>query len=162
VPGLTQSGTLPSGISFTDNGDGTAALSGTPGASTGGTYALTFTAANGVGTNAIQDFTLTIDQAATVTNGPAVSLATVGTAYAFAYTAAGFPAPTFSLLPGSTLPPGLSLGSAGVIAGTPTAVGTFTGTVNAGNGVGGDATQAFSIVVDQVPAFTNGPASTPA
>ena len=33
---LTASGTLPSGVTFTDNSDGTATLSGTPAANSGG------------------------------------------------------------------------------------------------------------------------------
>ena len=39
---------LPTGVTFTDNGDGTATLAGTPAAGTGGSYPLTFTASNGV------------------------------------------------------------------------------------------------------------------
>ena len=38
---------LPSGVTFVDHGDGTGTLSGTPGAGTVGTYALTFTATTG-------------------------------------------------------------------------------------------------------------------
>ena len=53
-------GSLPSGVIFTDNGNGTASLSGTPQAGTQGDYNLVFTASNGVGTDAIQNFTLTI------------------------------------------------------------------------------------------------------
>ena len=96
-----------------------------------------------------------VDQVPAITDGPATTLATVGTAYAFTYIDTGVPAPTFSLLSGSTLPSGLTLSSAGVISGTPTAVGTFTGTVDAGNGVGLDATQGFAIVIDQVPAINS-------
>ena len=44
--------TLPSGVTFVNNGDGTATLSGTPAAATGGTDTLTFTANNGVGGHA--------------------------------------------------------------------------------------------------------------
>ena len=40
----------------------TGVLSGTPAAATGGTYPITFTAQNGVGTNATQSFTLTVIQ----------------------------------------------------------------------------------------------------
>src|SRR5262249_46871037 len=47
---LTQSGSLPSGVTFTDNGNDTATLTGTPAAGTGGAHSLTFTATNGVGT----------------------------------------------------------------------------------------------------------------
>ena len=56
--------TLPSGVTFVDNGNGTATLAGTPGAGTGGTYPFTITANNGVSPNATQSFTLTVHQAA--------------------------------------------------------------------------------------------------
>ena len=48
VSTITKTGTLPSGLTFTDNGNGTATLAGTPAAGTGGTYPLTLTATNGV------------------------------------------------------------------------------------------------------------------
>ena len=60
---LSETGALPTGVTFVDNGDGTATLAGTPAAGTGGTYALTITAANGVLPDATQTFTLTVDQA---------------------------------------------------------------------------------------------------
>ncbi len=60
---LSEVGALPSGVTFADNGDGTATLSGTPAAGTGGTYPITITAANGLSPNATQSFTLTVDQA---------------------------------------------------------------------------------------------------
>ena len=44
-----------------DNGDGTATLAGTPAAGTGGLYALTITATNGVVPDATQSFTLTVN-----------------------------------------------------------------------------------------------------
>ena len=58
---------LPSGVTFVDNGDGTATLSGTPDVGTSGTYPFTITATNGVPTAATQDFTLTIDLAPAIT-----------------------------------------------------------------------------------------------
>ena len=45
---LSETGALPTGVTFVDNGDGTATLAGTPAAGTVGTYAMTITAANGV------------------------------------------------------------------------------------------------------------------
>jgi CSLREA domain-containing protein len=60
TPAITRTGTLPSGVTFTDNGNGTATLAGTPAAGTAGTYPLTFTAANGVPPNATQNFVLTV------------------------------------------------------------------------------------------------------
>ena len=67
--------------------------------------------------------------------------------YSFTYTAKGTPAPTFSLLSGSQLPPGLTLSASGVLSGTPTGPGTFTGTVDINNGVGVGDTQHYSITV---------------
>src|SRR5215813_5948118 len=70
VPKITESGKLPGGIKFVDNGDGTATLSGRPGNGLGvlGDYALTFTASNGVLPNATQNFTLTITRPPRITS----------------------------------------------------------------------------------------------
>lgn len=73
---------------------------------------------------------------------------TTGVAYNFAFSSTGYPVPTFTVSVGN-LPPGLSLSSSGVISGTPTTVGTFTGTVAASNGIGSPATQNFSIPIVQ-------------
>ncbi len=58
--GLTETGALPAGVSFVSNGNGTATLSGTPGAGTAGGYMITITASNGVPPVATQSFTLTV------------------------------------------------------------------------------------------------------
>lgn len=55
---ITESGALPTGVTFHDNGDGTASLSGTPAAI--GSFPITFTAHNGTGADATQKFTLTV------------------------------------------------------------------------------------------------------
>jgi hypothetical protein len=67
TPSLTESGSLPSGVTFTDNGNDTATLSGTPAAGTVGSYPITITASNGVSPDATQDFTLTVTGLATTT-----------------------------------------------------------------------------------------------
>ena len=64
---IISAGALPSGVTLTDNGDGTALLAGTPASGTNGTYNLVFTANNGVVPNGTQNFTLV------VRNGPIVS-----------------------------------------------------------------------------------------
>jgi uncharacterized repeat protein (TIGR01451 family) len=78
APGLTETGaTLPLNVTFTDNGNGTATLAGTPATGTGGTYILTFDATNGSGT-ATQTFTLTVQSSAdlsVVKTGPATAVA---------------------------------------------------------------------------------------
>ena len=54
---------VPSGVTFVDNGNGTATLSGTPAAGTGGTYPLTITAPT-AWPDATQNFTLTVNAGA--------------------------------------------------------------------------------------------------
>lgn len=61
---LTVSGNLPSGLTFTDNGDGTATVAGTPAVGAGGTSTVTVTAANGLAPNATQTVTFTVLQQA--------------------------------------------------------------------------------------------------
>jgi trimeric autotransporter adhesin len=72
---------------------------------------------------------------------------TYGTPYQQTLTATGSPAPTYALASG-TLPTGLGLNaSSGLISGTPSSVGSFSGSISASNGVGAAATQAFVIVI---------------
>jgi hypothetical protein len=63
TPNLSESGALPSGVAFINNGDGTATLGGTPAVGTQGTYHFTITASNGVGSDFTQSFTLTVKPA---------------------------------------------------------------------------------------------------
>jgi len=63
TPSVSESGALPSGVTFVNNGNGTATLSGTPASGTAGTYAITITANNGVAPAATQSFTLTVSAA---------------------------------------------------------------------------------------------------
>ena len=59
TPMLSHSGTLPPGMAFQAHNDGTATISGTPSAGTAGTYQVTLTATNAVGT-ATQTFSLVV------------------------------------------------------------------------------------------------------
>lgn len=74
VAALSETGTLPSGVTFVDNGNGTATLSGTPAAGTAGTYALTITASNGVAPDATQTFTLNVQALAVIVPTPMLGL----------------------------------------------------------------------------------------
>ena len=113
----------------------------------GGQSNVTVTATDLDGNTVSQTFTVTVNQAAAFTGGAPSANGTVGSTYSFSYAASGFPAPTFSLTSGA-LPTGLSLSTAGVLSGTCTVAGTFTGVVTATNSNGSD-TQGFSIVVDK-------------
>lgn len=57
VPALAETGALPAGVTFVDNGNGTGTLSGTP--TTGGTFSITFTATNAL-SQTTQSFTLNV------------------------------------------------------------------------------------------------------
>jgi hypothetical protein len=63
APKLTEAGALPKGVTFLDNGNGTATLAGDPQADAIGIYKLTIDAENGV-SDPTQLFTLTIERAA--------------------------------------------------------------------------------------------------
>jgi len=146
-----SSGTLPSGVTFTNSG----LLSGIPSAGTVGIYPITIKASNGIGTDATQSFTLTITQAPSFTSADKATF-TTGTAGSFTVVATGFPAPTFSLSSG-TLPSGVTLSAGGLLSGTPAdgTGGTYPVTIKATNGVGTDATQSFTLTVNQAPAITS-------
>ena len=155
---LSENGALPAGVTFTDNGDGTATLSGTPAAGTGGAYPITITATNGVSPDATQAFTLTVDQAPTITSGTSTTF-TVGSAGTFSVTTHAFPAPAISET--GNLPSGVTFHDNGdgtaSLSGTPThgSGGKYPLTVTASNEVGNDATQSFNLTVDEAPYFTS-------
>ncbi len=65
IPTLAEEGTLPAGVTFTDNQDGTATLAGTPTAT--GVYPLTFTAEFDASDIVTQTFTLTVAAPLTTT-----------------------------------------------------------------------------------------------
>ncbi len=158
VSTITQTGTLPTGITYLDNGNGTATLSGTPAAGTSGTYALTLTASNGVGADAVQNFTLTVQVGPAITS-PNTTTFQVGGAYSFTVTTTGLPVPSLTAI--GTLPAGITFtdnhdGTA-TLAGM-AAVGTgglHTFTIEATNGLGSPAMQPFTLEVDEAPVVTS-------
>ncbi len=147
---FTETGPLPSGVSLTTAG----VLVGMPAAGTGGTYPITITATNGVTPDAIQPFTLTVDQAPTITSVNNTTF-TAGISGSFSATASGYPAPTFTEI--GTLPSGVTLTSAGVLSGMPAAStgGSYSIVIEASNGGSPEASQAFTLIVDQAPVITS-------
>jgi DNA-binding beta-propeller fold protein YncE len=146
TPAMTESGALPQGLTWTDNGNGTATLAGTPTVGQGGVYPLAFTATNAEGFFA-QAFTLTVDQAPSITSASAAT-ATQGTPFSFTITTTGYPAATITRT--GTLPSGITFTSNGngsaTLSGTPTKAGTYTLTITAKNAAG-TATQTLTITV---------------
>ena len=136
-PTVTESGPLPAGVEFNSTTD---MLSGTPTES--GSYAITFTAENGVRPNAVQGFTLTVDAAPVITSEASTTF-TKGVAGAFTVTATGSPTPSIS--ESGALPGGVQFKN-GVLSGTPTQTGSFPITLTASNEVG-FSTQSFTLTV---------------
>ena len=148
---------LPSGLTFTDNGNNTATLAGTAAAGTECTYSFTLTAKNSVGT-ATQKFTLTINEAPKITSAPA-ALFTVGTTGSFSVTTkAGFPKGT-NVSEKGALPASLVFlpGSQGkaILQGTPAvgSGGVYTITLTASNSAA-SGQQSFVLTVDEASGFT--------
>lgn len=147
TPAITwtvDSGSLPDGLNLSAAG----VISGTP--TTAGTFNFTVKAANldGGNTKALSIVVAPpiVPPAVTTTSLPGGN---IGAAYNQTLAATGDPTITWDIAGGS-LPGGLNLSAAGVISGTPTAMGTFNFTVKATNG-GGSATKALSIVVGSTP-----------
>ena len=141
-----QSGALPPGITLTPAG----VVSGT--FTTAGVYTGQFAATSGAAT-ATQAFAITVTQAPAITSAPIGSTVPQGSALNTTLTATGVPAPAFRVDSGA-LPPGLTLSSAGVLAGTPTASGTYSGFFAATNS-SGSTTQTFSLTVTSAAGFTS-------
>ena len=153
TPTLSETGALPTGVTFVDNRNGTATLAGTPAAGTGGTYPLTITAANGVAARRHPE--LHADGRPAPGAGdhqrqPATTF-TVGTAGTFTVTTTGFPTPT--LTETGALPTGVTF--VDNHDGTPRSRHPGGGhrrhlplTITAANGVGSDATQSFTLTVN--------------
>ena len=139
---ITWSATgLPTGLSISAAG----VISGTPTAA--GTFSVVITANNGVSPNGTKTLSLAVAAAPaapaiTTTSLPA---GTVGAAYSQTLQATGTAPITWSA---TGLPAGLTISAAGVISGTPTAVGTSSVVITANNGVSPNGTKTLSLVIN--------------
>jgi len=138
-----ESGNLPNGLTLSTGG----IISGTP--TTAGTYNFTVKATNsfsydtkGLSIIVVINPNAPIITTTTLPNG------TIDVAYNQTLTATGTTPISWTVISGN-LPTNLSLSSAGVISGTPTAVGTFNFTVQATNNLGNN-TKALSIIINGV------------
>jgi subtilisin-like proprotein convertase family protein len=158
---IGEAGALPLGVGFVDNGNGTATISGTPSAGTGGTYNLSFTASNGVPPAAVQSFTLTVNQAPAITSANNVTFI-FGAADSFTVTTTGKPTPSINRT--GALPSGITFtdngDGTGTLSGTATASGTFPITFTASNGVLPNAVQSFTLTVNKAPTITSANSTT--
>ncbi len=154
-----NSGTLPTGLAFNT---GTGTLSGTP--TTAGAVGFTVTAtdsSSGSGPYAVSGtYTLTVS-APTLTVAPAtLPNPALGTAYSQPLTASNGTAPYTYAVTSGALPAGLSLSSAGVLSGTPTAGGSFSFTATATDANSFTASRAYSFTIGAATVVLN-PATVP-
>ena len=147
-----------------DNGDGTGTLAGTPAVGSGGVYPITITASNGVAPEANQSFTLTVDEPPSITSGAGTTF-TTGSAGTFTVTTGGLSRPRTQR---DRVPPERCdlrrqrrrhrrprraprrRGPAAL----------YPITITGYNGIGTQATQSFTLTVDQAAAITSGASTT--
>ncbi len=135
----TQTGTLPTGITFNA---ATRTFSGTPTQS--GTFPISVTVTDSTGGTAAtvtNAYSLVI-AAPTLTLTPAAGAlpgGTAGTAYSQTFVASGGIAPYAYTLAAGALPAGTTLSSSGTLSGTPTVAGTFSISVRATDSTTGTA-----------------------
>jgi uncharacterized repeat protein (TIGR01451 family) len=134
---------LPPGLLFDP---ATNRIAGTPTVS--GSFPGSISASNGFLPDAVQSYTLVIDPALAIKTASPLPNATVGIAYAQTFVASGGNGSYTWQLIGGALPPNLTLSSAGVLSGTPTAFGTFNFTVQVTDGRGVSASKPFQLTVD--------------
>jgi beta-glucanase (GH16 family) len=113
-----------------------------------GTYCLSYWVYDsGTGQSASLSLAQRISIAPIVlTGGAPANTALQNVPYSFTWQATGSPAPSFAVTSGA-LPTGLTLSTVGVLSGTPTQTGAYSGTVTAHNGVSLEVSQPFSITV---------------
>jgi hypothetical protein len=158
VPALSIGGTLPAGVTATDNGDGTLTIAGTP-TSAARDYPLTVTATTPGGT-ASQSLTYSLDAVPSFDSAGAATF-TVGAPSTFSVVASGRPTPDPISLTGA-LPAGVTFtdnhdGTA-TLGGSPApgTGGVYSLLLTADNGRGAPAQESFTLTVNEAPAFTSG------
>ena len=123
-------------------------------------FPISFTASNGVGSPAVQSFTLTVDQAPAITSANNTTFV-VDMANSFTVTTTGFPTPT--IRGAGPLPKGVSFQNNGngtaTLSGTPTVSAVFNITFTASNSVGSQVVQSFTLTVEQASAVTSAKAA---
>jgi hypothetical protein len=145
IPVVAESGKLPKGLKWTENGTGTATLAGTPRAHQGGLYHLRFVASSSIGT-VTEAFRLTVAQAPAVTSRRSAK-AVHGYAFSFTFKSTGYPMATITRsgsVKGMTFT--ARSNGTGTLSGIPTKAGTYRLAIRAKNSVG-SATQRFTLTV---------------
>ena len=144
------SGSLPTGLSLSATG----LIGGTPTqvSLTGNTVTLHVQDSGNPAQTATVTITIRIAPALTISTAPgALPNAIIGVPYTFTFQSSGGISPVVWTLASGQLPPGLSLNSAGTLGGTPTATGSFTLTVQAGDASLPSQTITINVAITSVP-----------
>jgi hypothetical protein len=140
----------------------TGELAGTP--STPGDYSFTVAVNDASARTVSKAFTLTVlPPGLAITSAPALPAATFGQAYNFTFQADGGTTPYRWTLSSGNLPAGLTLSNAGVIGGTPSAIGSSTVNITVLDAAGRTNSRDFTLAVNApgLPSFSiTGPADT--
>ncbi|MEP7341448.1 MAG: putative Ig domain-containing protein, partial [Acidobacteriota bacterium] len=147
---------LPTGLTFSG-----ATLSGTP--TQGGNFNLTIKATDNGGFAGVCSYLLVINNCPTIAVAPPIlPQGHTGQGYGQTFTASGGAGPYSFAVSAGALPSGFMLGSSsGVLAGFPTASGTFNFTIKATDASGCFGTRAYSVTIIGCPAITINPPSLP-
>jgi len=148
------SGSLPGGLALSSAG----VLSGTPTAT--GTFNFTIRATDSTTpthNTTTKAFALTLlAPVITITTASPLPAGTVGTAYSQTFAGTGGTLPYSWTVSAGTLPGGLTLTTAGLLAGTPTAAGTFNFTIRVADAAfpANSTTKAFTLTINSVLVIT--------
>jgi len=140
TPYLWSATGLPDGLTIANN---TGLIAGIPRAA--GSFKLSVTVNDYNGGKDTQPYTLVIAASAVSITSPSLPNGAVGSSYSAAVTASGGSgALTFTA---TSLPPGVSLTSAGILSGTPTTAGTYTVVVTATDAAGATASATSRVTI---------------
>jgi hypothetical protein len=119
------------------------------------TFSVTATNAAGPGPPSGASNTVQVGQAPAITSANSLTTA-AGTAFTYSVTTTGGPVSAITVASGSSLPPGVTLndnadGTATLSGTAQVAVGGYTFSIQAANGVSPDATQSFTLTVQNLP-----------
>ena len=142
------SGTLPAGLSLNAS---TGAITGTPSAA--GAAAVTFRATDSNSVYASAELTLTVNAAPSVTTS-SLAQAAPSVAYSQTLAASGGTGTLTWTVSAGALPAGLTLSTAGVLSGTPSATGTANFTVRVQDAASIAGTRELSLAVVEGPSIT--------
>ena len=140
---LSGGTTLPAGLSLSSGGAITGKPTGT------GTTSFTAKVTDSASNTATGNFSITVDAGVSFTTAATLPNAYVGSNYSQTLAATGGSGTgyTYAVSSGSTLPAGISISSAGVLSGKPTATGNPTFSITATDSVGNTASTTFTLPI---------------